>query len=100
MFARWLAAVLCAAGLYVGFLVAPTDAQQGEGYRIIPRYKSDVAAGPVGLPVTGSPVFSEHIFKEFEGLFGGMWAVEPDPGNPRYIRTVRGLGYIFRPEGD
>jgi two-component system, OmpR family, response regulator len=26
--------------------------------------------------------------------------VEPDPANPRYIRTVRGLGYIFRPEGD
>ncbi|MBP1181013.1 response regulator [Methylobacterium sp. PvR107] len=26
--------------------------------------------------------------------------VEPDPSNPRYIRTVRGLGYIFRPEGD
>ena len=35
---RWsaLAAVLLgAAGLYVGFLVAPTDAQQGEVYRII-----------------------------------------------------------------
>jgi heme exporter protein C len=30
-----LALVLAAAGLYVGFLVAPTDAQQGEGYRII-----------------------------------------------------------------
>lgn len=26
--------------------------------------------------------------------------VEPDPANPRYIRTVRGLGYIFRPDGD
>ena len=26
--------------------------------------------------------------------------IEPDPANPRYIRTVRGLGYIFRPEGD
>ena len=26
--------------------------------------------------------------------------IEPDPGNPRFIRTVRGLGYIFRPEGD
>ena len=26
--------------------------------------------------------------------------VEPDPANPRYIRTVRGLRYIFRPEGD
>src|SRR5512145_577704 len=36
--ARWcaLGAVpLCAAGLYVGFLVAPTDQQQGEAYRII-----------------------------------------------------------------
>ena len=30
-----LAAVFGIAGLYVGFLVAPTDAQQGEGYRII-----------------------------------------------------------------
>ena len=29
------AAVLCAIGLYIGFLVAPTDAQQGEAYRII-----------------------------------------------------------------
>jgi heme exporter protein C len=30
-----LAAVLAAAGLYVGFFVAPTDATQGEAYRII-----------------------------------------------------------------
>jgi len=30
-----LAAMLAAAGLYVGFVVAPTDAQQGEVYRII-----------------------------------------------------------------
>jgi heme exporter protein C len=30
-----LAAVLTVAGLYVGFFVAPTDAQQGEAYRII-----------------------------------------------------------------
>jgi len=29
------AALLCAAGLYVGFFVAPTDQQQGEAYRII-----------------------------------------------------------------
>jgi len=29
------AALLCIAGLYVGLLVAPTDAQQGEAYRII-----------------------------------------------------------------
>jgi heme exporter protein C len=36
--ARWsgvAAAILAAAGLYVGFFVAPTDAQQGEAYRII-----------------------------------------------------------------
>jgi len=30
-----LAAVLALAGLYLGFFVAPTDFQQGEGYRII-----------------------------------------------------------------
>ena len=30
-----LAVVLAAAGLWIGFFVAPTDAQQGEGYRII-----------------------------------------------------------------
>src|SRR5262245_60674303 len=29
------AAVLTAIGLYIGFFVAPTDAQQGEAYRII-----------------------------------------------------------------
>jgi heme exporter protein C len=36
--ARWsgvAAALFAAAGLYVGFFVAPTDAQQGEVYRII-----------------------------------------------------------------
>jgi heme exporter protein C len=30
-----LAALLAAGGLYIGFFVAPTDAQQGEAYRII-----------------------------------------------------------------
>ena len=30
-----VAAVFAAAGLYIGFFVAPTDAQQGESYRII-----------------------------------------------------------------
>jgi heme exporter protein C len=36
--ARWTgaaAAILAAAGLYIGLFVAPTDAQQGEAYRII-----------------------------------------------------------------
>ena len=31
----WIALALALAGLYVGFAVAPTDAQQGESYRII-----------------------------------------------------------------
>ena len=30
-----LALVACGVGLYIGFFVAPTDAQQGESYRII-----------------------------------------------------------------
>lgn len=37
-FAPWflgLAAILCVAGLYIGFGLAPTDHQQGEAYRII-----------------------------------------------------------------
>ena len=34
----------------------------------------------IGLPVTGSEVFCRHIFQEFESLFGGKWAVEPDTG--------------------
>lgn len=34
----------------------------------------------IGLPVLGSEVFSRHIFKEFEEILGGMWAVEPDAG--------------------
>ncbi len=31
----WAAAILAIAGLYIGFVVAPTDWQQGEAYRII-----------------------------------------------------------------
>ncbi|MFA7503472.1 MAG: heme ABC transporter permease CcmC [Burkholderiaceae bacterium] len=31
----WLAVLLTVVGLYIGFLVAPTDFQQGESYRII-----------------------------------------------------------------
>jgi carbon-monoxide dehydrogenase catalytic subunit len=34
----------------------------------------------VGLPVHGSKVFADYLFKELETVFGGMWAVEPDPG--------------------
>ena len=34
----------------------------------------------VGLPVTGSPEFSRLLFRDFEDLFGGMWAVETGPG--------------------
>jgi anaerobic carbon-monoxide dehydrogenase catalytic subunit len=33
----------------------------------------------VGLPVFGSRPFSDFLFRELESVFGGMWAVEPDP---------------------
>jgi len=33
----------------------------------------------VGLPVQGSPVFSDFIFRELEELVGAKWAVESDP---------------------
>ncbi len=31
------------------------------------------------LPITGAPVFSNYICKEFEDLYGGMWDMEEDP---------------------
>ncbi|GAI77515.1 unnamed protein product [marine sediment metagenome] len=34
----------------------------------------------VGLPISGSDLFCNHVFREFEQIFGGMWGVEPDPG--------------------
>jgi len=34
----------------------------------------------IGLPITGSMTFTEHVFKEFEKIYGGMWGVEKDPG--------------------
>ncbi len=34
----------------------------------------------VGLPVGGDSEFAHHIFDEFEGLFGGKWGAETDPG--------------------
>ena len=34
----------------------------------------------VGLPIFGSKVFSKHLLEEMEEIYGGMWAVEPDPG--------------------
>ena len=34
----------------------------------------------VGLPVHGSKIFSDYLFKDIEADFGGKWAVEPDPG--------------------
>ncbi|MDH5742152.1 MAG: anaerobic carbon-monoxide dehydrogenase catalytic subunit [Candidatus Aminicenantes bacterium] len=34
----------------------------------------------IGLPVRGSDIVCNHIFKEFEKIFGGKWAAESDPG--------------------
>jgi len=33
----------------------------------------------VTLPVTGAPVFQNHLFKELESLYGGMWDLVEDP---------------------
>ena len=34
----------------------------------------------IGLPVKGSDRFCHHIFQEFEGLLGGRWGSEAEPG--------------------
>jgi carbon-monoxide dehydrogenase catalytic subunit len=32
----------------------------------------------VTLPVSGSPVFENHLYRELEEIYGGMWDMEPD----------------------
>ncbi len=34
----------------------------------------------VGLPITGSDKFCKLVYDEYEEMFGGKWAVEPDAG--------------------
>jgi len=34
----------------------------------------------VGLPVFGSRVFTDYLFKEMEAIYGGKWDCEPDAG--------------------
>ena len=31
------------------------------------------------LPTSGAPVFHDHISKDYEKIYGGMWDIEPDP---------------------
>jgi carbon-monoxide dehydrogenase catalytic subunit len=31
------------------------------------------------MPVTGSPVFENYLYKELEVIYGGMWDMEADP---------------------
>jgi carbon-monoxide dehydrogenase catalytic subunit len=31
------------------------------------------------MPLEGAPVFKNHLYKEMEGVYGGMWDCEPDP---------------------
>ncbi|MGD2125896.1 MAG: anaerobic carbon-monoxide dehydrogenase catalytic subunit [Desulfobacteraceae bacterium] len=33
----------------------------------------------VTLPVSGAPVFEDYLYKKLEGIYGGMWDMEPDP---------------------
>jgi len=32
----------------------------------------------VTLPVSGSPIFENYLYKELEEIYGGMWDMEPD----------------------
>jgi carbon-monoxide dehydrogenase catalytic subunit len=33
----------------------------------------------VTMPVSGSPIFENYLYKELENLYGGMWDLEVDP---------------------
>ncbi len=46
----------------------------------------------VTLPVEGAPVFKDHLFKDMEKLYGGMWDLEADP----YKHAAKMIAHIDR----
>lgn len=65
------AALLCAAGLYISFFVAPTDAQQGEAYRIIFIH---VPAAWMSMFIYVVMAFWAGAGLVFNTRLSGMWA--------------------------
>jgi len=37
------------------------------------------------LPIEGAPVFKDHLYKDMEKMYGGMWDCEPDPIKHAYL---------------
>ncbi len=66
-----LAAVLCLAGLYIGFFVAPSDAQQGDAYRIIFIH---VPAAWMSMFIYVVMAFWAAAGLVFNTRLSGMWA--------------------------
>jgi len=65
------AALLCAAGLYISFFIAPTDAQQGEAYRIIFIH---VPAAWLSMFIYVMMAFWAGAGLVFNTRLSGMWA--------------------------
>ncbi len=65
------AALLCGAGLYIGFFVAPTDAQQGQAYRIIFIH---VPAAWMAMLIYVVMAFWAGVGLVFNARLSGMWA--------------------------
>ncbi len=63
--------MLCGAGLYIGFFVAPTDAQQGEAYRIIFIH---VPAAWMAMLIYVVMAFWAGVGLVFNARLSGMWA--------------------------
>jgi heme exporter protein C len=72
----WLAALLAAAGLWVGFGVAPTDAQQGDGYRIIFLH---VPASWMSMIIYLAMAFWSAMLLGFNTRLSGMMAAALAP---------------------
>lgn len=71
-----LAALLAALGLYLGFFVAPTDAQQGEVYRIIFIH---VPASWMAMFIYAVMAFWSGIGIAFNTRMSSMWACAMAP---------------------
>ena len=71
----FVALILLAAGLYVGFFVAPTDFQQGEAYRII----------FIHVPAAWMSMFLYVVMAFWAGIGSAVrecrWEHDPGPGH-------------------
>ncbi|OIQ79460.1 heme exporter protein C [mine drainage metagenome] len=88
----WAALLLCVAGLWVGFFVAPSDATQGEGYRIIFLH---VPASWMSMFVYVVMAFWAGLGLAFNTRLSGMMAAALAPTGAMFTALALATGSLW-----